>query len=652
MVHVVLVAFCLAVCSPSDPVPPTASDRALYEAVRAKAGHDPAAHVKLALWCEAHGLTAERLKHLAEAISIDSTNVTARGLLGLVAYRGRWLALDEVGEKRRADLSLTKQLEEYRARRAALGASIDATKRDATSLRKAAREHEKLGTWCEQHGLKDEAIAHFTTAVQLDPYRDSAWRHLGYVKRNGRWMSREQIVSLERDASAERKADRYWDPLLKKWRTWLGEQSHHDEAVAALAEVTDPRAVRTIVRVFGAGSPAQQRLAVSMLGRIDDPAASMGLARLALFGDGETVRQAAIEALQGRNLRDFVGPLIEMIHSQVRYKVQHVQGPGSQGALAVATPRFRTLRTYDAPPAFLLGSTFRGYVGYDANGMPFVAAGAELDRIARLPMLGVQVGAMAAIEARTRELLQSANLKAAAAQQQLSSDIDAIESFNSDSAAVNQRIIPVIQKLAGAPDLKDDEDAWHSWWYDHLGYRYEPPPQVTVFQDSYPQLPGPTIYTCFAAGTPVRTPEGLAPIETIRVGDLVLSQDVTTGALDFHPVLVVHHNAPGDTLRISLSNDDTLVSSVYHRFWRPGMGWVLARELKPGETLRSVNGLVRVDSVEPGTTVPLYNLDVAQKRSFFAGKSGMLVHDNTLPPARFLPFDVLPDLNPARARTD
>ena len=29
-------------------------------------GHDLAdAHVKLALWCEAHGLTAERIKHLA-----------------------------------------------------------------------------------------------------------------------------------------------------------------------------------------------------------------------------------------------------------------------------------------------------------------------------------------------------------------------------------------------------------------------------------------------------------------------------------------------------------------------------------------------------------------------------------------------------------
>ena len=46
-------------------VAPSSADLDAYEAAREKVGRDPAAHIRLALWCEAHGLIAERRKHLA-----------------------------------------------------------------------------------------------------------------------------------------------------------------------------------------------------------------------------------------------------------------------------------------------------------------------------------------------------------------------------------------------------------------------------------------------------------------------------------------------------------------------------------------------------------------------------------------------------------
>jgi hypothetical protein len=119
-------------------------------------------------------------------------------------------------------------------------------------------------------------------------------------------------------------------------------------------------------------------------------------------------------------------------------------------------------------------------------------------------------------------------------------------------------------------------------------------------------------------------------------------QDVETGELDFRPILVVHHNAPNRTLRIKLSNNEILAASIYHRFWRSGRGWALARELKPGDILRTLGSTVRVDSVEPGVIEPLYNLDVMKNRSFFVGKGDVLVHDNRLPPAVQTPFDSPP----------
>ena len=71
--------------APAQPKP----DLAAYNEATAKAGKTADAQVRLALWCEAHGMTAERLKHLSLAVLYDPTNALARGLMGLVAYHGK-----------------------------------------------------------------------------------------------------------------------------------------------------------------------------------------------------------------------------------------------------------------------------------------------------------------------------------------------------------------------------------------------------------------------------------------------------------------------------------------------------------------------------------------------------------------------------------
>jgi len=45
---------------------------------------------------------------------------------------------------------------------------------------------------------------------------------------------------------------------------------------------------------------------------------------------------------------------------------------------------------------------------------------------------------------------------------------------------------------------------------------------------------------------------------------------------------------------------------------------------------------------------PVFNLDVAEDADFFAGKLGALVHDNTLPDLRIVPFDAPTPLASAR----
>ena len=184
--------------------PPEPTD---YSAAAARAGRDAAAHFKLAVWCESHGMDAERLKHLALTLAIDPQNAAARGMMGLVGYGGRWLSPEKVGDTIKADEAMTARLAQYEARRQATPESPQA--------------QWELALWCEKHGLKAEATAHLTTVTRLDPRRTEAWHRLGCQLYKGRWRNVDQAAAERANDEAQKKADRYWQPYLQKWQKEL-----------------------------------------------------------------------------------------------------------------------------------------------------------------------------------------------------------------------------------------------------------------------------------------------------------------------------------------------------------------------------------------------------------------------------------------------
>jgi hypothetical protein len=378
---------------------------------------------------------------------------------------------------------------------------------------------------------------------------------------------------------------------------------------------------------------------VSLLGQIDSPLSSRHLAELAVYGDNPEVQKAAARSLKGREPRDYAEWLVGLIRTPMTYEMKPVAGPGSRGSLVIDSPRFRITRTYDAPAAFKLGSNFYGYAGYDANGLPVVIRGRDMGR------LRGKHGAefLREAEGRTAQMLADAQAEAVIAGARLADDVGELEQIKAMARWLNRHVEDILRIALDAPPSlgEDDEDAWRSWYYERIGYRYTPPPKVVAAVNALPQMPAPRIVSCFAAGTPVRTIEGPRPIESIRTGDQVLSRDVTTGALAFRPVLAVHHNPPDKTLRVALENGDAVVASRFHRFRLAGRGWAMARDLKAGDVLRTLDGPARIRTVEEAPVQPVFNLDVAESRTYFVGDSAMLVHDNTLPPPHPVapPFD-------------
>ena len=119
----ILTLFCAGVLVAGDPgakatpPPPAPALWTEYEARKARSGKGAAAEVELALWCEDHGLTAERRKHLTRAVLLEPNHVLGRGLLGFVEHQGRWLRPERVGPALQSDERVAAALAEYNARR-------------------------------------------------------------------------------------------------------------------------------------------------------------------------------------------------------------------------------------------------------------------------------------------------------------------------------------------------------------------------------------------------------------------------------------------------------------------------------------------------------------------------------------------------------
>ena len=125
-------------------------------------------------------------------------------------------------------------------------------------------------------------------------------------------------------------------------------------------------------------------------------------------------------------------------------------------------------------------------------------------------------------------------------------DIRAVEEANAQINETNGRALALLESLTGEK-LGAEPAAWQKWWAEQLGLSFNDryADSKPTFTDAveepdipvYAQVTNVTFVrvSCFAAGTMVQTMDGPRKIESIAVGDRVLSQHTLTGAFRFNP---------------------------------------------------------------------------------------------------------------------
>ncbi|HTN76311.1 MAG TPA: polymorphic toxin-type HINT domain-containing protein [Pirellulaceae bacterium] len=545
--------------------------------------------VREALAQESLGLPAQRDALLAEAERTSPHAASIQWARGVVRFDDRWVASEDVPSLARVNPTLTR----YQKLRSEAVASAPA--------------QASLATWCQKHDLPEQARAHWEHVIELQPDHAVAREQLGYIRNNSRWLHQPELIAAQRAAAVSAAQFKRWEARIRDLHHDLQARSSQQRQAAAqrLQAIDDPAAIPAIEAILCYELPDIAAPAVATLGAMTAPEASLAIARVSVNSPWRMIRDSAARQLPGRPYEQFVPQLLAGLYTATAAQAIVTQGPDGR----LIHQQVFVREGQDQKEVLLRGTE------YNRQAVAGGSAGFALQQVAR--DLSVQN-----MSAERRLTLQ-----------------------NRGTAEQNERITGALSIAIDQP-LGADPKNWWAWWNEHNDVKTQGEKAVAyaVALRSIDVLDGvPTTGgggggsggggsnpECLIAGTVVRTQLGDMPIEQIRRGDLVLSQDVESGELAFKPVIKTTITPSGPIYRVDAGFDERFECTGGHLFWVVGDGWKQARELRSGMQLHGPRGSLTVSDVTPVGNEQTYNLIVADFHSYFAGRSAALCHDNTL----------------------
>jgi hypothetical protein len=549
--------------------------------------------VEEALHREIYGDREVRNELLDQALAEVEGHEKARWHQGYVREHKQWVKCDQLPQMK----SDYRVLAAYR------------TQRNKASDTTAAQL--KLAQWCKSRNLTDQARAHLTRVLELEPNNLQARKLLGHRRIGETWVTPEQVEASIAQTKQLQAAIANWAPKLKRLLVRLESPSKRTREIAAehLRAIDDPSAIPVIEVMLSQASEQTASYAVDALAKMSDPSASVSLARHAVSSNWQAVRSDAAQRLKDKPMEHYVPVLLGAMRAPVQARRELYRTP--TGQLNHRYVVFRQGRQSNEVSVFESSYT-------------------------RIPRQG----------GNRRDSL--ARAVTTATQRNFDRD-ETVLRENMLAAQRNMRITRTLSDSTGEK-FPADPSEWWKWWDDYnevfvslekpTTVRYEreqievedfvPETSINISRRDRRSESDDESKDCLAAGTPVWTETGLVAIERIRIGDRVLAQDPQTGELAYKPVLRTTIRPRSRLTRIHLPGDESIATSGGHLFWCSGEGWVRSRDVKSGMLLHTTDGPQHVSFVQKSGDQVTYNLVVADFNTYFVGPNRVLSHDNTI----------------------
>jgi uncharacterized phage-associated protein len=492
--------------------------------------------------------------------------------------------------------------------------------------------HRKIARWCRNNSLAPQARAHWFAILGQNPGDHEAYEALRYVFHDNRWLSPEELASIQLKAKADYEALKSWIPKVREWVSAIEGQDSKKrlKAIRQLKEVNDPGVLQAIGIAIGNVSPDTALHMIGAIERFQTAEACFLLANLAIADPTSKVGVAAIEGLCKYPLGFFVPDFLDMMSSE--FQMTHSVSTGGNGAMKLQILQFREMRRkYDIDQ---FQRRFSGNNTSATTGSHVLASRLQTvrnpDPVRESGLVKNQVA---------KSIADNETLRVAKESQAL------VDRTNREIRELQSRLATVLRAVT-KQQFGDEPKPWWEWWdqYEELyvsgekymDYSYYEDTSVTYVEarttfvladpvEKYPALR--TVASCLVAGTPIQTQSGLRPIETIRVGDLVVAQNIESGEIQMRPVLRTTVRPPARTYDIVFENNETIRATLGHRWWIIGKGWIKTKDLQEGMSMRTASGFSTIKSLKQADAAVTYNLLVDQDHTYFVGQSRVLSFD-------------------------
>jgi len=192
-----------------------------------------------------------------------------------------------------------------------------------------------LSQWCLEKKLLSQRQKHLRRIIEIDPDHAEARRLLKYSRTNGKWMTRDELMTSQgfvkykngeyllpqqieilekKQDSAE--TERAWFKKIKRWRNWLG--TDRDQlARKSILEIDDPYAARALVQGLKTDRvPVVRLLYIESLANIGTPGALEALAVCSIEDPVEEVRLTCLDFLIKKNTPGVIDYYVGMLRSK------------------------------------------------------------------------------------------------------------------------------------------------------------------------------------------------------------------------------------------------------------------------------------------------------------------------------------------------